>query len=151
MISVWVFIIMGRVVLWNSLCSSKDWALRHHVTLLDLIEANHGSCSHISIAPITSIVSGLPRNKYWIANCKTNCEILYLLLCVIRAEDGPTCILIRALGAGKTHFTWLLNMDVKVNLCSSCQVNLTVTLSRSLSRMIERSESTAILLELTAS
>ncbi|XP_056881879.1 steroidogenic acute regulatory protein, mitochondrial [Takifugu flavidus] len=31
----------------------------------------------------------------------------------VRAEDGPTCILIRALGAGKTHFTWLLNMDVK--------------------------------------
>lgn len=47
----------------------------------------------------------------------TICKIPYVLLCVIRAEDGPTCILIRALGAGKTHFTWLLNMDVKVNLC----------------------------------
>uniref|UniRef100_H3BWB3 START domain-containing protein 1 n=1 Tax=Tetraodon nigroviridis TaxID=99883 RepID=H3BWB3_TETNG len=31
----------------------------------------------------------------------------------VRAEDGPSCILLHALGAKITHFTWLLNMDVK--------------------------------------
>ncbi|XP_074475177.1 steroidogenic acute regulatory protein, mitochondrial [Sebastes fasciatus] len=33
----------------------------------------------------------------------------------VRAEDGPTCIIIRALeeDKGKSRFTWLLNMDVK--------------------------------------
>ncbi|XP_054454364.1 steroidogenic acute regulatory protein, mitochondrial [Anoplopoma fimbria] len=33
----------------------------------------------------------------------------------VRAEDGPTCIIIQALeeDIGKSHFTWLLNMDVK--------------------------------------
>ncbi|KAI4807263.1 hypothetical protein KUCAC02_027085 [Chaenocephalus aceratus] len=33
----------------------------------------------------------------------------------VRAEDGPTCIIIQALGdeTGKSRFTWLLNMDVK--------------------------------------
>ncbi|XP_056286229.1 steroidogenic acute regulatory protein, mitochondrial [Pseudoliparis swirei] len=33
----------------------------------------------------------------------------------VRAEDGPTCIIIQALDEdmGKSHFTWLLNMDVK--------------------------------------
>ncbi|XP_030256706.1 steroidogenic acute regulatory protein, mitochondrial isoform X1 [Sparus aurata] len=33
----------------------------------------------------------------------------------VRAEDGPTCIVIRPLDEDtrKSHFTWLLNMDVK--------------------------------------
>ncbi|XP_070783261.1 steroidogenic acute regulatory protein [Enoplosus armatus] len=33
----------------------------------------------------------------------------------VRAEDGPTCIIIQALDEDtrKSHFTWLLNMDVK--------------------------------------
>ncbi|XP_022524789.2 steroidogenic acute regulatory protein, mitochondrial [Astyanax mexicanus] len=33
----------------------------------------------------------------------------------VRAEDGPTCIIIRPSpnGTGKSRFTWLLNMDVK--------------------------------------
>ncbi|XP_075883996.1 steroidogenic acute regulatory protein, mitochondrial [Nelusetta ayraudi] len=33
----------------------------------------------------------------------------------VRAEDGPTCIIIRPLGEEKrrSHLTWLLNMDVK--------------------------------------
>ncbi|XP_028331149.1 steroidogenic acute regulatory protein, mitochondrial [Gouania willdenowi] len=33
----------------------------------------------------------------------------------VRAEDGPTCIIIKALNDNgtRTHFTWLLNMDVK--------------------------------------
>ncbi|XP_074519808.1 steroidogenic acute regulatory protein, mitochondrial [Halichoeres trimaculatus] len=33
----------------------------------------------------------------------------------VRAEDGPTCIIIQALDndRGKSRFTWLLNMDVK--------------------------------------
>ncbi|KAK5850972.1 hypothetical protein PBY51_001800 [Eleginops maclovinus] len=33
----------------------------------------------------------------------------------VRAEDGPTCIIIQTLGneTGKSRFTWLLNMDVK--------------------------------------
>ncbi|KAL0964755.1 hypothetical protein UPYG_G00328470 [Umbra pygmaea] len=33
----------------------------------------------------------------------------------VRAEDGPTCIIIKPLAddAGKSHFIWLLNMDVK--------------------------------------
>uniref|UniRef100_A0A3P9IZG9 START domain-containing protein 1 n=1 Tax=Oryzias latipes TaxID=8090 RepID=A0A3P9IZG9_ORYLA len=33
----------------------------------------------------------------------------------VRAEDGPTCIVLQALAEDKTksHFTWLLNMDVK--------------------------------------
>ncbi|XP_040031659.2 steroidogenic acute regulatory protein, mitochondrial [Gasterosteus aculeatus] len=33
----------------------------------------------------------------------------------VRAEDGPTCIVIQALAddIGKSRFTWLLNMDVK--------------------------------------
>ncbi|KAM9426602.1 steroidogenic acute regulatory protein, mitochondrial [Pholidichthys leucotaenia] len=33
----------------------------------------------------------------------------------VRAEDGPTCIIIQALeeDTTKSHFTWLLNMDVK--------------------------------------
>lgn len=37
--------------------------------------------------------------------------------CVYRAEDGPTCIIIQALDEDmrKSHITWLLNMDVKVN------------------------------------
>lgn len=50
-----------------------------------------------------------------------------MCLCADRAEDGPTCIVIRPLDEDtrKSHFTWLLNMDVKVNpyaLCSpSCR------------------------------
>uniref|UniRef100_A0A4W6EXL1 START domain-containing protein 1 n=1 Tax=Lates calcarifer TaxID=8187 RepID=A0A4W6EXL1_LATCA len=33
----------------------------------------------------------------------------------VRAEDGPTCIIIQALDGDRrrSHFTWLLNMDVK--------------------------------------
>ncbi|XP_030630726.1 steroidogenic acute regulatory protein, mitochondrial [Chanos chanos] len=35
----------------------------------------------------------------------------------VRAQDGPTCIILQSLSdkenSGKTHFTWLLNMDVK--------------------------------------
>ncbi|XP_008293107.1 steroidogenic acute regulatory protein, mitochondrial [Stegastes partitus] len=33
----------------------------------------------------------------------------------VRAEDGPTCIIIQALdeGSRKSRFTWLLNMDIK--------------------------------------
>ncbi|KAF7204257.1 steroidogenic acute regulatory protein, mitochondrial [Nothobranchius furzeri] len=31
----------------------------------------------------------------------------------VRAEDGPTCIIIKPLDATKSSFTWLLNMDVK--------------------------------------
>uniref|UniRef100_A0A4W5R3Y5 START domain-containing protein 1 n=1 Tax=Hucho hucho TaxID=62062 RepID=A0A4W5R3Y5_9TELE len=33
----------------------------------------------------------------------------------VRAEDGPTCIIIKPLAddTGRSHFTWLLNMDVK--------------------------------------
>uniref|UniRef100_A0A8D2ZJ75 START domain-containing protein 1 n=1 Tax=Scophthalmus maximus TaxID=52904 RepID=A0A8D2ZJ75_SCOMX len=33
----------------------------------------------------------------------------------VRAEDGPTCIIIQALDreTRKSHFTWLLNMDMK--------------------------------------
>ncbi|XP_016890327.1 steroidogenic acute regulatory protein, mitochondrial isoform X2 [Cynoglossus semilaevis] len=33
----------------------------------------------------------------------------------VRAEDGPTCIIIEAVNgeSRKSHFTWLLNMDVK--------------------------------------
>nr|AYN77822.1 steroidogenic acute regulatory protein 2 [Scatophagus argus] len=31
----------------------------------------------------------------------------------VRAEDGPTCIIIQALDTRKSRFTWLLNMDVK--------------------------------------
>lgn len=33
----------------------------------------------------------------------------------VRAEDGPTCIIIQAMeeDTRKSHFTWLLNMDVK--------------------------------------
>ncbi|XP_036405982.1 steroidogenic acute regulatory protein, mitochondrial [Megalops cyprinoides] len=33
----------------------------------------------------------------------------------VRAEDGPTCIIIQPTGdnTGKTRFTWLLNMDLK--------------------------------------
>ncbi|XP_028286188.1 steroidogenic acute regulatory protein, mitochondrial [Parambassis ranga] len=33
----------------------------------------------------------------------------------VRAEDGPTCIVIKALDGDttKSHFTWLLNMDIK--------------------------------------
>ncbi|XP_058476251.1 steroidogenic acute regulatory protein, mitochondrial [Solea solea] len=33
----------------------------------------------------------------------------------VRAEDGPTCIIIQALNGDKRkcHFTWLLNMDIK--------------------------------------
>uniref|UniRef100_A0AAZ3SG43 START domain-containing protein 1 n=2 Tax=Oncorhynchus tshawytscha TaxID=74940 RepID=A0AAZ3SG43_ONCTS len=33
----------------------------------------------------------------------------------VRAEDGPTCIIIEPLAddTGRSHFTWLLNMDVK--------------------------------------
>ncbi|XP_071763953.2 steroidogenic acute regulatory protein, mitochondrial [Centroberyx gerrardi] len=33
----------------------------------------------------------------------------------VRAEDGPTCIIIEALAedSGRSRFTWLLNMDVK--------------------------------------
>ena len=42
------------------------------------------------------------------------------LLCLLynRAEDGPTCIIIEALDkdSRRSRFTWLLNMDVKVNL-----------------------------------
>uniref|UniRef100_A0AAZ3QUN3 START domain-containing protein 1 n=1 Tax=Oncorhynchus tshawytscha TaxID=74940 RepID=A0AAZ3QUN3_ONCTS len=35
----------------------------------------------------------------------------------VRAEDGPTCIIIEPLAddTGRSHFTWLLNMDVKVD------------------------------------
>uniref|UniRef100_A0AAZ3SPA1 START domain-containing protein 1 n=1 Tax=Oncorhynchus tshawytscha TaxID=74940 RepID=A0AAZ3SPA1_ONCTS len=34
----------------------------------------------------------------------------------VRAEDGPTCIIIEPLAddTGRSHFTWLLNMDVKI-------------------------------------
>lgn len=46
----------------------------------------------------------------------------YYALFLHRAEDGPSCILIQALGARRTHFTWLLNMDVKVKLCYSYQI-----------------------------
>ncbi|CAG04804.1 unnamed protein product [Tetraodon nigroviridis] len=41
----------------------------------------------------------------------------------VRAEDGPSCILLHALGAKITHFTWLLNMDVKrlgLKCCLDC-------------------------------
>lgn len=41
------------------------------------------------------------------------------LMClhVNRAEDGPTCIIIKPLdkNSRRSHITWLLNMDVKVN------------------------------------
>ncbi|KAG2462620.1 STAR protein, partial [Polypterus senegalus] len=31
----------------------------------------------------------------------------------VRAEDGPSCIIVKPLGTDKSHFTWLLNMDLK--------------------------------------
>ncbi|KAJ0060691.1 hypothetical protein NL108_017200, partial [Boleophthalmus pectinirostris] len=31
----------------------------------------------------------------------------------VRAEDGPTCIVIEPAGPNRSKFTWLLNMDVK--------------------------------------
>ncbi|KAM9837920.1 steroidogenic acute regulatory protein, mitochondrial [Aulostomus maculatus] len=31
----------------------------------------------------------------------------------VRAEDGPTCIIIESLDSRRSRFTWLLNMDVK--------------------------------------
>uniref|UniRef100_A0A8C4T486 START domain-containing protein 1 n=1 Tax=Erpetoichthys calabaricus TaxID=27687 RepID=A0A8C4T486_ERPCA len=31
----------------------------------------------------------------------------------VRAEDGPSCIIVKPLGSDKSHFTWLLNMDLK--------------------------------------
>ncbi|KAI4872040.1 hypothetical protein NFI96_009305 [Prochilodus magdalenae] len=42
----------------------------------------------------------------------------------VRAEDGPTCIIIRPSAdcTGRSRFTWLLNMDVK-----SCYNTLTIT------------------------
>lgn len=44
---------------------------------------------------------------------------VYVCLHVYRAEDGPTCIIIQALDEDprKSRFTWLLNMDAKVNSC----------------------------------
>lgn len=61
-----------------------------------------------------------------------------MCLCADRAEDGPTCIVIRPLDEDtrKSHFTWLLNMDVKVNpyaLCSpSCRGIIVKASARSL-------------------
>ncbi len=42
----------------------------------------------------------------------------FITLYVCRAEDGPTCIVIQALGEDtrKSRFTWLVNVDLKVNL-----------------------------------
>lgn len=39
-------------------------------------------------------------------------------VCVYRAEDGPTCIIIQPVDGDKkkSRVTWLLNMDVKVNI-----------------------------------
>lgn len=44
--------------------------------------------------------------------------ILQILFVCYRAEDGPTCIVIEPLDedSSRSRFTWLLNMDVKVNL-----------------------------------
>lgn len=75
------------------------------------IEADHGRASRVSITQLMSTFAGRLRHEN-AQNAKRKHGALFLH----RAEDGPSCILIQALGARKTHFTWLLNMDVKVNL-----------------------------------
>lgn len=52
----------------------------------------------------------------------TNTDILHRIVDFVRAENGPTCIVMRpsADDPNKTKFTWLLSIDLKVRRPLPC-------------------------------
>uniref|UniRef100_A0AAY3ZT10 START domain-containing protein 1 n=1 Tax=Denticeps clupeoides TaxID=299321 RepID=A0AAY3ZT10_9TELE len=55
------------------------------------------------------------KSRIYLAGAATHLESFMPQRGFVRAEDGPTCIILQAVddGSRRSRFTWLLNMDVK--------------------------------------